>query len=61
MINNLCSLLTDLCSLTSAYYLPKGWIIESFLVVLLTQAVDGRWSAPQQQAELGDAGTLLAG
>ncbi|ATA86667.1 hypothetical protein CGC50_05490 [Capnocytophaga gingivalis] len=56
-----CSLLTVHCSLTSAHYLSKSWIIEDFLVVLLTQAVDGRWSAPQQQAELGDGGALLAG
>ena len=75
MINDLCPLTSAHCSLTpvhfslftlhsslfTLHYLPKGWIIEGFLVVLLTQAVDGRWSAPQQQAELGDGGTLLAG
>ena len=61
MINDFCSLFTFHFSLFTLHYLPKGWIIESFLVVLLTQAVDGRWSAPQQQAELGDAGALLAG
>ena len=61
MINDFCSLFTLHFSLFTLHYLPKGWIIEGFLVVLLTQAVDGRWSAPQQQAELGDGGALLAG